>query len=56
MVRNLVYNLYESLVENIDGIADISNNTLLIPIIYFLTDNENNILVDSENYQLIVRN
>ena len=54
MVQNLVYNLCESFVKNIDGIADITKNTPLIPIIYFLTDNENNVLIDSENYQLIV--
>jgi len=56
MIQNLVYNLCESLVENIDGVAGIGKKTSPTPITYFLlTDSQNNILVDSENYQLTVQ-
>lgn len=55
MVQDLSYNLCESLVENIDGVAGIGKKTPT-PITYILTDSENNLLVDSENYQLTVQN
>ena len=54
MVQDLVHNLCESLVVNIDGVAGIGKKKPT-PITYFLTDSENNLLVDSENYQLTVQ-
>jgi hypothetical protein len=56
MVQDLVHNLCESLVENIDGVAGNGKKTPPTPITYYLlTDSENNLLVDSENYQLTVQ-